>query len=104
MCRTRGHYMRLATISTSRGLRLHVKARSGYVDVADSAGDPRLVSLAAVLDAGPEGMDAVRGLQEHGGQEFEPADFGPAVPARPRILCLGLNYREHALEGGREVP
>jgi acylpyruvate hydrolase len=96
--------MRLATISTSRGLRLHVKARSGYVDVADSAGDPRLVSLAAVLDAGPEGMDAVRGLQEHGGQEFEPADFGPAVPAPPRILCLGLNYREHALEGGREVP
>jgi 2-keto-4-pentenoate hydratase/2-oxohepta-3-ene-1,7-dioic acid hydratase in catechol pathway len=26
------------------------------------------------------------------------------VPAPERILCLGLNYREHALEGGRAVP
>jgi acylpyruvate hydrolase len=96
--------MRLATISTSRGLRLHVKARAGYVDVADSAGDPRLASLGAVLDAGTEGMDLVRGLQERDGLQYEPADFGPAVPAPPRILCLGLNYREHALEGGRQVP
>jgi 2-keto-4-pentenoate hydratase/2-oxohepta-3-ene-1,7-dioic acid hydratase in catechol pathway len=26
------------------------------------------------------------------------------VPSPPRILCLGVNYSEHALEGGREVP
>jgi acylpyruvate hydrolase len=96
--------MRLATITTARGLRLHVKARTGYVDVADSAGDPRLASLAAVLAAGPEGMDIIRGLPEGDGAEYQPADFGPAVPAPPRILCLGLNYREHALEGGRQVP
>src|SRR5258708_2037969 len=96
--------MRLATISTSRGLRLHVKARTGYVDVADSAGDPRLATLGGVLEAGPEGMDVVRGLRERDGAEYQPADFGPAVPAPGRILCLGLNYREHALEGGRQVP
>jgi acylpyruvate hydrolase len=96
--------MRLATISTSRGLRLHVRGRAGYVDVADAAGDPQLASLGSVLQAGPEGMDVVRDLQEQDGPEYEPADFGPAVPAPPRILCLGLNYREHALEGGRQVP
>lgn len=29
----------------------------------------------------------------------------PAVPASARIICVGLNYRNHALEGGRsEVP
>ena len=96
--------MRLATMSTSRGLRLHVKARTGYVDVADAAEDPHLASLGAVLDAGPDGMDVVRALQERDGVEYEPADFGPAVPAPSRILCLGLNYREHALEGGRQIP
>ena len=26
------------------------------------------------------------------------------MPAPERILCLGLNYSEHALEGGRAVP
>ncbi len=31
--------MRLATITTPRGLRLHVKARTGYVDVADATGE-----------------------------------------------------------------
>jgi len=96
--------MRLATISTARGLRLHVKARTGYVDVADSSGDPALASLGSVLEAGPEVMEVVRGLQERDGHEYGPADFGPAVPVPRRILCLGLNYRAHALEGGRQVP
>jgi 2-keto-4-pentenoate hydratase/2-oxohepta-3-ene-1,7-dioic acid hydratase in catechol pathway len=49
-------------------------------------------------------MDAVRALADLDGREYGPADLGPAVPAPERILCLGLNYREHAIEGGREVP
>jgi len=96
--------MRLATFATPRGLRLHVRARSGYVDVADATGDPALRSLRALLDAGPAAMDAARGLTDLDGADFEPRDFGPAVPEPRRILCLGVNYREHAIEGGREVP
>jgi acylpyruvate hydrolase len=49
-------------------------------------------------------MDTIRALADRDGREVAEADFGPAVPAPPRILCLGLNYSEHALEGGREVP
>jgi 2-keto-4-pentenoate hydratase/2-oxohepta-3-ene-1,7-dioic acid hydratase in catechol pathway len=96
--------MRLATMATPRGLRLHVKARSGYVDVADATGDLALVSLRGLLDAGSAGMEAARGLLDHEGAQFAPAQFGPAVPEPRRVLCLGVNYREHALEGGREVP
>ncbi len=96
--------MRLATLVTARGLRLHVRARTGYVDIADAAGDPRLASLGFLLQAGPAATEAVRALQDGTGTEFEPGDFGPAVPEPGRILCLGLNYRDHALEGGREVP
>ena len=32
------------------------------------------------------------------------ADFAPATPSPPRILCLGVNYADHAAEGGRSVP
>ena len=96
--------MRLATIVTPNGPRLHVRGRSGYVDVGEETGDPGLASLAAVLGGGPEAMDAVRALADLDGREYGPADLGPAVPAPERILCLGLNYREHAVEGGREVP
>jgi acylpyruvate hydrolase len=96
--------VRLATIVTPAGPRLHVRGRSGYVDVGQETGDEALASLAAVLRAGPATLDAVRALAGRDGREYGPADLGPAVPAPDRILCLGLNYREHALEGGRQVP
>lgn len=96
--------MRLATITTARGPRLHVRARSGYVDAGEATGDERLSSLGHVLAAGRPAMDVIRGLQDAEGREIAPADFAAAVPAPPRILCLGLNYSEHALEGGRAVP
>ncbi|HWG65357.1 MAG TPA: fumarylacetoacetate hydrolase family protein [Streptosporangiaceae bacterium] len=96
--------MRLATIAAPEGYRLHVRARSGYVDCAEATGDPRFATLDYVLGAGPAALDTVRALQEQDGREIAEADFGPAVPTPPRILCLGLNYSEHALEGGRAVP
>jgi len=96
--------VRLATIATPAGPRLHVRGRSGYVDVGEETGDPGLASLAAVLRAGPATLEAVRALSGRDGREYGPADLGPAVPAPERILCLGVNYREHAIEGGREVP
>lgn len=96
--------MRLATIATPDGLRLHVRGRSGYVDVAEATGDPRFASLHYVLEAGLPAMDAIRAVADAEGREVAEADFGPAVPNPPRILCLGLNYSEHALEGGRAVP
>jgi len=101
---TGGLPMRLATIVTPRGLRLHVQARSGYVDVGDETNDPALASLRGLLDAGPAAMEVVRGLLDRDGRDVEPEDFGPAVPEPRRILCLGVNYRDHAIEGGRDVP
>ncbi|MBV9381790.1 MAG: fumarylacetoacetate hydrolase family protein [Streptosporangiaceae bacterium] len=96
--------MRLATIITPSGPRLHVRARGGYVDIGEATSDPRLASLRSFLEAGPAAADAARGLLDREGTEYQPADFGPAVPAPERILCLGLNYSEHAIEGGRAVP
>ncbi len=96
--------MRLATIATAQGPRLHVRGRSGYVDVAEGTGDPRMSALKYVLDTGQPAMSAIRALESQDGREVAPADFAAAVPEPPRILCLGLNYSEHALEGGRAVP
>ena len=49
-------------------------------------------------------MDAVRSLESQDGREAEPHEFAAAVPRTGRILCLGVNYREHAIEDGRDVP
>jgi 2-keto-4-pentenoate hydratase/2-oxohepta-3-ene-1,7-dioic acid hydratase in catechol pathway len=96
--------VRLATIATPDGPRLHVRGRSGYVDVAAGTQNPRFAALQNVLEAGPLAMDSIRQLQDRDGRAVTEAEFAPAVPTPPRILCLGLNYSAHALEGGREVP
>lgn len=96
--------MRLATIVTSAGQRLHVAGQDGYVDIAAATGDPALASLGGVLAAGPPALARISALRGQPGVHVEPADFGPAVPEPARILCLGVNYSEHAIEGGRAIP
>jgi hypothetical protein len=56
--------VRLATVITDGGLRLHVRGRSGYVDVANATGDDRLSDLTAVLSGGPEVLELVQRAAE----------------------------------------
>ena len=35
---------------------------------------------------------------------LEEADFAPVVPHPGKIICVGLNYRDHILEMGRDLP
>ena len=93
--------VRLATVITEDGLRLHVRGRGGYVDVAHATGDERLSDIDAVLSGGAQVLDLVRNASQQDGRELREEEYGPAVPAPRRILCLGVNYLEHALEGGR---
>ena len=101
--------MRLATIVTPDGPRLHVRtSNGGYEDLAAATGTAdhaQLTSFLTAAAADPAVIAAARSVQAtRDGRAAEPRDFAPAVPAPERILCLGLNYSEHALEGGRDVP
>jgi len=97
--------VRLATLITTSGPRLHVRALGGgYVDIGEATGDERFAAFGSFIASGPPALEAARGLQDRTGRDYLPAAFGPAVPAPERILCLGLNYADHALEGGRAVP
>ncbi|WP_460894499.1 fumarylacetoacetate hydrolase family protein [Rufibacter soli] len=42
--------------------------------------------------------------QENGFLAEESLEIGPCVPAPPKIICIGLNYRQHALESGMAIP
>lgn len=96
-----GTSVRLATIRTSGGPRLHVRGTSGYVDVAAESGRPELSSLRSLLAEGSAGMDAALRLCNRGGREYDESDLDAAVPEANRILCVGVNYSAHAIEGGR---
>ena len=96
--------MRFATIRTSKGLRLHVRGREGYVDLAEVSGNDALVSIDGLAAGGDAALDAARSASGETGQEFERSAFAASTPNPPRILCLGVNYADHAIEGGRAVP
>ena len=95
--------MRLATIRTGEGARLHVRGRSGYVDVARESGRPDLSTLAALLAGGRDAWDVAAGLTSREGREYAEGDMDAAVPHPNRVLCVGVNYSAHAVEGGRDA-
>jgi acylpyruvate hydrolase len=87
--------MRLATIRTATGHRA-VRAdgdravETGDADVRALLERPDWAEHAATA-AGPS--HALDGL-----------DFAPLVPSPEKIVCVGLNYRDHVLEMGNELP
>ena len=93
--------MRLATVDTPGGPRLHVRGPDGYVDVEQATGEADLVTLSGLLGAGEDRWDLIRRAGELPGRNVDESDLWPAVPAPRRILCLGVNYADHAAEGGR---
>ncbi|HET9104064.1 MAG TPA: fumarylacetoacetate hydrolase family protein [Solirubrobacteraceae bacterium] len=94
--------MRLASVLTAAGPRLHVRGERGYVDVGTATGDEQLSDLTAVLSAGDEALARVAQAASDPGRELTEAERAACIPNPRRILCLGVNYVAHAIEGGRE--
>ncbi|MDP6763430.1 MAG: fumarylacetoacetate hydrolase family protein [Planctomycetota bacterium] len=68
----------------------------------DGAAHPALAELCASLEAEPSRADALRA-----GEAIVPLEsvrLTAPVPRPGKFLCIGRNYREHAAEGGEEVP
>jgi acylpyruvate hydrolase len=87
--------MRLATLRTPNGTRA-VRVEG---DTAIELGAPDVGALLALSDWREHA--AARGHALH---SLAAADLAPVVPRPGKIFCVGLNYRTHILEMGRELP
>lgn len=98
--------MRFATVRADAGTRLHLRGPNGYVDVASALGRPELSSLTAFLREDWRGLGRrlSESLDTAPGVHVAEASLGPAVPQPGRVLCLGINYGEHARETGWAPP
>jgi 2-keto-4-pentenoate hydratase/2-oxohepta-3-ene-1,7-dioic acid hydratase in catechol pathway len=98
--------MRLATIHTSAGPRAAVLQGNAYVDL--HATDPSLpASVRQLLEAGSAGRKAAEEASRRPGAVRYDAGlvkFLPPIPDPHKIVCLGLNYRDHAMETGAPIP
>src|SRR5262249_16424021 len=98
--------MRLATIVTTAGPRAVVRRGDEYLDVHGT--DPSLPgSVRAILDGGAELLRAVARLAQRTDVVAYPvagARYKAPVPDAPKIVCVGLNYRDHAAESNTPIP
>jgi 2-keto-4-pentenoate hydratase/2-oxohepta-3-ene-1,7-dioic acid hydratase in catechol pathway len=98
--------MRLATIQTWAGPRAALRHDGDYIDL--HATEPDLPpSLRQLLEAGPELMRAAREVAGRADAvRYAAAEVkfhAPIVDPR-KIICIGLNYRDHAAESGAPIP
>ncbi len=90
--------MKLATVRTADGATQAVRVEGpvlvplGVPDVGALLAQPDWREIAAGSEAGAPAPEA--------GQ----AAYAPVVPRPGKIFCVGLNYRNHILEMGRDLP
>jgi 2-keto-4-pentenoate hydratase/2-oxohepta-3-ene-1,7-dioic acid hydratase in catechol pathway len=98
--------MRLATISTPHGPRVAIATADGYIDL--HATDPGLPTcIKSLLAASPAVRKAAAAAASSpNGVKYaaNAVKLLPPVPNPGKILCIGLNYRDHAIEGGKAIP
>ena len=113
---SRGMARGLTVLSIRRGseFRLGVKNEKGVLDVVQAAKILRMPapatidellqnedgpSLNALVDAAMKSKAAQKALLKE-----ETIEFGPVVSRPEKIICVGLNYRQHAIEIGAPIP
>jgi acylpyruvate hydrolase len=91
--------MRLATIRTATGTRAVRLDGTGADDTAVETGEADLRALLERPDWAEHAAMAAGPTHPVGG-----LDFAPLVPSPEKIICVGMNYRDHVLEMGNQLP
>lgn len=96
--------MRLATISTANGNRACAVREGKFIDL--NAVDSSIPTCLKALLADEKGLDKARAAAEKGAQASKFVEGRILAPiSRPgKVICIGLNYRDHAVESGMEPP
>jgi len=97
--------MRWATVTTGRGPRACGLRGDRYIDI--NAADPGLpATVRGLLGLGEVALLRISEAIAHGTEALDAASatlLAP-IPDPQKIVCLGLNYRDHAAESGMEPP
>jgi 2-keto-4-pentenoate hydratase/2-oxohepta-3-ene-1,7-dioic acid hydratase in catechol pathway len=98
--------MRLATIKGSAGPTVVVV--EGDQCIEPRSVNPQLpVRLREILEQGPGALRAVQDAARNPGAKKQPlagVKLLAPIPDPAKIVCLGLNYRDHAIESGAAIP
>ena len=97
--------MRLVTYDAGDGGRAGVLEGDKVVDAWALLGEPHRGGLRELIAA--ERIEELRGRLGDSGSPSHPlaaVALAPPIPDPEKIICIGLNYKEHAAEVGAEPP
>ena len=63
-----------------------------------------LPSVLSIVEGGPAALARARAASEAPGFPLESVRLAAPIPRPPKIICVGLNYRDHAIESKMEIP
>ncbi|MCS7159780.1 MAG: fumarylacetoacetate hydrolase family protein [Gemmatales bacterium] len=98
--------MRIVTLQTESGLRAGLEWNGRYLDIATNLSHlpssvRELLRLGEVVHAQlqqlPERIE--KPIYERG-----PIRLAAPIPDPPKVICVGLNYKDHAAESGAAIP
>ena len=105
--------MTFCTLRKGANLTLGIRTDRGVLDVA-AAEEAYKLGVPTTIDAVLKGrgdasaLKALLGRAKAGSRQlFIPeakVAFGPAVTNPEKIICVGLNYRKHAIETNNPIP
>jgi acylpyruvate hydrolase len=99
--------MRIVSFRAEGGVRVGLIDADQVIDVQKA--NPKLViDLRSGLHSGPSYLAALGAVLKSAGSEarrpLQGLNYAPLIPNPGKIICLGLNYYDHAMEGGHPPP
>src|SRR5215475_11776570 len=92
--------MKFVTFSDASGIaRAGLLVGNSVVDVSS-----RFRSVLSIIHGGDEALSVAQGLVSDAQIPLDTVKLLAPLPDTPRIFCVGLNYRDHAVESKMEIP
>ena len=94
--------MKITTYSVNGTESFGVVTDDGIIDAKPLAGGPQ--TLREAIAAGALEKIAAAAAGKSPDRSLADIEFLPVIPDPDKIIAIGLNYRSHVLEGGRDLP
>lgn len=98
--------MRLVSYERNGQRSIGALTNNGIIDLPTASGGALPSDMVAFLQRGDEGIEQARPVLSKGGAgiSLKEARLLAPVPRPGKVIGIGLNYADHAAEGGREHP
>lgn len=101
--------MKVLSYNENESVKLGIKTEEGIIDVQAVSEKTGIAAPKTVLDVIVGGNEALETLTKiitssHEKINEEDIRYAPAIPNAGKVLCVGANYRKHAIESGLAIP